>query len=152
MNKLQKILGVFVLGTTLGLAGCQEERIEYSPVLHEEAKVVDAIYIPSKHGSGMSVSMNLDDGSISPGITSIDIKEKYAVIFKCQHGKFIIEGTDEPYKKLWEKMTAGEKVKISYKEKYYSVYDDTNNDGTNELIEKKLIKYDFLDAQPITNK
>ncbi|VVB82649.1 Uncharacterised protein [uncultured archaeon] len=142
MNKLQKAL---CIGAGLiSLAGCREYRIEYSPVLHEDAKVVDVVY---------TMNYNMDDGSNSPGIAvvSMNIPEKYAVVFKSQHGKFIVEGEDERHKNLWSRMQEGEKVDVTYKEKYESVYDDTNKDGTNELVERRLVKYDFLDAQPITN-
>lgn len=35
-----------------------------------------------------------------------------------------------------------------YKEVFRSVYQDEDGDGKKDLIERALIKYDFLDAQP----
>jgi len=161
MNKLQKILGAGVISLPLLLGGCDKienvlskipiTHIEYSNVLQEDAEVVDVVYSPSRHGSGAGPSFGMDmDGNPTMGlaVTSVSIPEKYAVVFKCQHGKFIVEGTDNEHKDLWERMVEGQDVDVTYKEIYEATYKDLNNDGKRDLVERKLVKYDFLNAQP----
>lgn len=159
MNKLQKILGVGIatVALPLWLAGCDfirslpETRTEYSKVLHEDAKVVDVVYTPSRHGGGIGPSFGMTSGgdaAVGLAVTSVNIPEKYAVVFKCQHGKFIVEGEDKEHKNLWGRLQEGQEVDVTYKEIYEATYMDANKDGKKEYIERKLIKYDFLDAKP----
>ena len=137
---------------TIGISlftACKEVKTEISDVLHEDGKVVDLVYSPSNHGTGIGPTVDLTgDGGMGIAVTSVDIPEKYAVVFRCQHGKFIIEGTDEKYKNLWSRLEENQEVDITYRERYKITYDDIDNDGKKEPIEKRLIKYDFLDAQP----
>lgn len=133
-----------VLMAMLTLIGCEETRQEESPTLFEDAVVTEVVYSPSRHGSGVGPTLDLTgSGGIGIAITSVDIPEKFAVVFQCQHGKFIVER-----KELWERLKEGQKVTIAYKELYVSVYDDKNKDGQKELVSKKLVKLDFLDAHP----
>jgi hypothetical protein len=153
MNKLQKILGIGAISLPLMLGGCDfpETKIEYSDVLHEDARVVDVAYTPSRHGSGAGPTFGMTsegDPSIGLAVTSVDIPEKYAIVFKCQHGKFIVEGEDDWHKGLWNRLQEGENVDVAYQEMYESTYKDTNKDGKKELLERKLVKYHFLDALP----
>jgi hypothetical protein len=157
MNKLQKILGIGTISLPLIFGGCDyirslpETRTEYSDVLHEDAKVVDVAYTPSRHGSGAGPSFGMTSGgdvAMGLSVTSVSIPKKYAVVFKCQHGKFIVEGEDEEHKKLWERLQEGEDVDVTYREIYETTYQDYDKDGKKEFIERKLIDYDFLDAQP----
>ena len=131
----------------LVLGGCKETRNEWSGDLYEDAVVVDVVYNPSKHGSGVGPTIDLTgEGGVGVAFTSVSIPEKYAVVFRCQHGKFIVEGTDQEHKFLWEKSTEGDSVKVKYRELYQSVYDDPEGDGNNQLISRTLVDYDFLDA------
>lgn len=157
MNKLQRILFSGAISLPLIFGGCDfirslpETRTEYSDILHEDAKVVDVVYTPSRHGSGVGPSFGMTsegDAAIGIAITSVSIPQKYAVVFKCQHGKFISEGEDKRHKDLWERLQEGQDVDVTYKEIYEATYIDINKDGKKELRERKLIKYDFLDAQP----
>lgn len=131
MNKLQKILGVGVISLPLLLGGCDKienvlskipiTHTEYSNVLQEDAEVVDVDY---------KLLLPLP-------------KRIFTVVFKCQHGKFTVED-----RYLWERMVKGQDVDVAYKEIYEATYKDLNNDGKRDLVERKLVKYDFLDAQP----
>jgi len=124
----------YLLLGVLFFTGCYET--EYSPVLSEPAVVLDTVYQPSSHGDGMGLALN-SKGGVSPAFTSVDIPAKWAIVFKCQHGKFIVEGTDEKHKALWEKLTRDQKVTVSYRE----VFHVTDK-------ERRLAKYDFIDAVP----
>lgn len=158
MNSIHNFFKGSGLSYTLALglslfSGCRETKIEYSPVLYEDATVVDVVYVPSRHGSGAGPTFAMDfDGNPSMGIavTSVEIDENYAVVFKCQHGKFISEGSDERHKDLWKRMAEEMEVDVTYKEIYRVVYDDIDKDGKKEVIEKVLTGRDFLDAQPKT--
>ena len=146
---MRKILLIFVILLISFVSGCEYNTSEIveSDILHEDAEVVDVVYVPSRHGSDISPTVTTDaDGNLQVGITtvSVTIPEKYAVVFRCQHGKFIVEGTDQRHKDLWSKFTGGEKVDVSYKEvykKYYHVVDKERS-----LIKTELIDYHFIDA------
>ena len=136
------------IGTGL-LTGCKETKTELSDILHEDAVVSETVYSPSRHGSDISPTYDLTgDGGVGFAITSVSIPEKYAVVFKCQHGKFIVEGTDKAHRDLWQRLEEGKKVDVSYKEIYKAVYDDVDGDGEKDLLSRDLVDRDFLDAQP----
>ena len=69
---------------------------------------------------------------------TVKVEDQFAVVFECQHGKFVIEslGKDTIGNKLWAKLKQGDPVVIKYKE-LYKIYPD----GV-----KELLKYDFIDA------
>ena len=149
LNHLRKSIGLI----PLLLASCNriETKTELSDVLNENAIVAETVYSPSRHGSGSGIGPTMDfDGNIGIGISSVsvNIPEKYAVVFKCQHGKFISEGTDQRHKDLWQRLIEGQEVTVTYKEIFESTYQDTDGDGKKEVTNRKLIGYDFLDAQP----
>ena len=138
------ILGIgLVIGT---FSGCEQKRItrrEISDILHEDAMVTETIYMPRRHGSATGVDFNLN-----VTFSDVDIPEKYALVFKCQHGKFVIEGKGDRYKQLWSRFTQGDLADVEYKESYISVYEDKDGDGKKDLVERRLVDYDFIDAQP----
>lgn len=122
------------------LQGCVREVTEYSPELTEEATVVDVVYVPSRHGDGVGPTVG-SNGEVGLAFTSVDIPEKYAVVFECQHGKFIIEHNQEKTKELWQRLHRDQKVTVTYREEYRAKYDGE------KLIERRLHKYDFIDAK-----
>ncbi|MEK6925872.1 MAG: hypothetical protein AABW50_01195 [Nanoarchaeota archaeon] len=136
----------------LTFLGCEQRPFKVrgtSPILYEDAVVREAVYSPSRHGSGSGGGPTIDfDGNIGFAFTSVSVNvpEKYAVVFECQHGKFIVEGTDDAHKSLWKRMSEGDTVRVSYKEIYESVCADTNKDGAIDTLSRALIDYDFLDA------
>lgn len=117
----------------LFLVGCIPTR-EYSQPMTETAVVDDVIFAPRNHGSGAGFGMSMS-GNIVMTTTSVTIPAKWAVVFRCQHGKFIIQGTRREHEALWKKMTRGQQVVVTYRE----VYEVSN--GT-----RRLIDFDFLDA------
>lgn len=135
---------------SLGMfSGCDTRistKREISDTLYEEAVVSDAIYAPSQHGSSTNIDW-FGDGGVRT--VSVDVPKKYAVVFECQHGKFIIEGGQGKHEVLWKKCIRGKKMKVSYKEISDVIYEDRNGDGKKEPVEKKIVDYDFLDAEPL---
>lgn len=99
---------LFALGGLAFLAGCGDEvKEEFSPVLQEEAQVVDLVHTPSRHDSSVMIipvaTANGNGGvTINNMVVPIvnDVPEKYGLVFRCPHGKFITESTGEPHKSL----------------------------------------------------
>lgn len=123
MRTLQKLLGTSAL--VLALQGCsgEETKTEMSEVLHEDGVIAETVYTPSRHGSASGMGPTIDmDGNVGVAFThtTINIPEKYAVVFKCQHGKFIIQGPDLRHKELWQRFMPGQEVDITYKEIFRS--------------------------------
>ena len=119
---------------------------EPSQVLEEDALVVDLAYTPSRHGDGSGVGITTS-GDVAIVSTSVDIPEKYAIVFKCQHGKFIIECNTPERKKLWMDLDEGQKVKVLYKEMWKATYRIYKSEKT--LLARRLKDYWFLNAVPI---
>lgn len=161
INKLRRIIGIGVATVMLPimLSGCKYSysHKEYSEVKHEDAQVVDVVYAPERHGSDIAPSVGMTSGGdLAMGITSVsvDIPEEYAVVFKCQHGKFIEKRKG---KDLWKRLQEGQEVDVSYREIYDSSYEAEGNfwdafvqtpKPNAKKISKNFVKYDFIDAQP----
>lgn len=144
MKTINKILGTIGLFATLGLAGCKEFEIKYSPVLHEDAIVSYKNHVlPYSLGKFKSVESN---GIETLQLTQINYPAKYEIAFD---GKIRFELNDRV---LFDRFHSNDQADVSYREKYSLIYDDTNNDGTNELVHKYFMDAEFIDAQPITNR
>jgi hypothetical protein len=158
---IRKIVAPLILAAGLvGLVGCEgdiTEKEEYSRVLHEDAKVEDVVFTPSRHGdgSGFGIGPTIDfDGNLGIAFSSssvdVNIPEKYAVVFECQHGKFIVQGTGAKHKELWSRLHEGELVDVSYREVYKRQYIERKGGALEQLGRPILKDYWFLDAQPKT--
>jgi hypothetical protein len=165
ISKMKKI-SLLLLSLTF-LIGCIRTETEYSDVLHERAVVVTLIYSPSEHkteltNTAYSIGNNDMIGTDYSGntgirigkncqITSTTIPEKYGVVFQCQHGTFTVEGSDQKYKVLHDKLNGSvrDTVDILYKEMYSVTYEDKNKDGKDEITSKVLQGLDFIDAQSV---
>lgn len=110
MKKLQKVLGTMALGATLGLAGCKSYLIVCSDMQHETGKVVN------KQSWGI--------GNLSSHEIVIEGKKQY----------FTINQED-----VYNQLKIGDSVRVDYRERYRLTFDDTNNDGYEEFLGRKLI-------------
>lgn len=147
MNKLQKSLGI----TTISILGIlavgyfskfrKEYKIEYSEVKHKEAIVVYRKYTPEYYETKVMPIGGMIGGM--PVTMLVPIKHyypaKYDIIFKANN------------KQIFKKFKMNDLAEVSYREKYKSIYDDTNGDNIKELIKKEFIKYEFIDAKLLTN-
>lgn len=157
---------VSVLTFSMTLTGCKEVKIEKSEVLHEEAKVITAIHTPSRHDVNLGTKMMDDEFSIGGAtdwqgrkgiavgdvvISHTEVPENFGVLFQCQHGSFTSQGSDPRHKALYNKFQNwdGKMADVTYQEMYRVTYDDPDKDGKKEKINKVLIGFDFLDADPI---
>ena len=139
---MKKIASLLLFSISLFSINCKEVKTESSPELTERARVVDVIFQPSNHGSGVGPTFDLTgNGGLGIAITSVDIPEKYAVVFECQHGKFIIQGDQQKAKELWQRLKRDQQVTVRYKEVYETTYED------GRALERHLTKYDFVDAR-----
>lgn len=98
---------MFVAAALLG--GCVE-RVN-GPELSEPGEVYDTCFVPQGHGSGSSVGFT-SDGALTSSSTSIEVPARYAIVFRCQHGKFVIDG--DRGKVLYNKLSKGDHVTIRY--------------------------------------
>jgi hypothetical protein len=71
--------------------------------------------------------------------STVTIQDQFAVVFECQHGKFLIEslGKESRAAQLWKKLKQGNEVKIRYKEVFYVVPATSR---------RELVRYEFVDA------
>jgi len=160
MSLRRSLYQAFSFGlVSLAMAGCEPVQItktEYSELMHEKGRVVDTMHSNGYHDSKTNISPTMDfDGNIGMAITEvkIDVPETWGVVFRCEHdNKFPIQGSKAKYKVLWEKLDPGMEVIIDYKEEYRNIYEDIDGDGVRDLIESKLVDYDFIDANPVTSK
>lgn len=113
------------------LASCGPLR-SYGPPLTELGTVYDVAFVPAGHGYGTSTVLT-PGGGIGVGSTSVHIPARYAVVFQCQHGRFVIEGAA-----LYAKLTRGEEVTIYYREVI-----EHRQDGD------VVVDLDFVDATPL---
>lgn len=140
-----KVLGKLLLASILifvigNVAGCKYFTVEESSEMTELAVVEDVVFTPSVHSSSGGIAMTSKGGM---GISAEDIRipEKYAIVFRCQHGKFIIEGTTAWHKELWSRLVRNQNVTIYYKEVYRVTHDGEN------VLNRRLIRYNFIDAK-----
>lgn len=126
-----KTLAAFSIFAVL-VAGCA--KTEYSEERTELAEITEVVYTPSQHGFGTGVGMSMKG---NPVVTTnnITVPETFAVVFKCEHGKFIVQRKD-----AWAKAVVGARVMVRYRE----VYEVTDEART-------LVKYDFIDFSQITS-
>src|SRR5260370_1280703 len=76
----------------------------------ETASVEDLIFIPDTHGHGTGFSSK---GSVV--FTSVDTDPIWAVVFKCQHGRFAVRGSEQKHHDLWQSVNKGQSVRIAYR-------------------------------------
>lgn len=103
------------------LSQFKSSETEYSEVLHGDAVVSDVI------------------------------PRDYVVAFESSLGEFRVRDRydSEHHNSLWKRMKEGQNVDISYREIYRAQYgEDRNCDGKEDLIYRKLVDYDFIDAVP----
>ena len=111
------------IALVLLLAGCSSET--YGPEKTEPATVVDLPFVPAGHGSGSGFTSK---GSVV--FTSVSIPARYAVVFECEHGRFVVQGENQ--RALWSRLKVGQRVTVRYREVF--------EDG-------KVVDLDFLDAR-----
>lgn len=128
-----KLTALFAI---LCLCGCGTPD-EFSETMTEAGEVYDVAFIPAGHGHDTAIGFNTGkDGGMTITPIDVNIPERYAIVFKCQHGKFVIDG--KKAKGLYQKLDRGDKVTISYREVIRVV------DG-----KRSIVDLDFLDADKV---
>ena len=103
---------------------------EYSKELTEPATVEQTIFTPATHGTGVGP---VTGGKGGLTVVSVDTSPVYAVVFECQHGKFIVEN-----EAVWRYLKQGDHVLVNYREVYCHKADGLH-----------LKKYDFRSVRKI---
>lgn len=120
------------------LASCGDEfdySTKHSPVRIEQGVVVAKGYQPETTTSGGGMGMSLD-GDISFVGTSHTSKEKWAVVFRCQHNVlFTVDNST-----IYERLSEGDSVYIKYKEIWR-----VNNVDTVKY-KSRFVDFEFVDA------
>jgi len=111
---------ICILITTLSCIKAKEPKpFDGTP---EEAVIVNRIHSPAFHGGDMHgqtvVNIKASScGGCADGEFSIGPPEWYAVIYRCEHGVFIIQEDQEQAKVLYQKLSKGQRVTVTYKVK-----------------------------------
>jgi len=136
------VTGIIVLSVCMGCIYKKTYQEEYSLLLTESAEVVDLILITPMHGKPSVINPSTDNGEMVTCFVSVnvDVPNVYAIILKCEHGKFIFRSPK--IKQLWEGLKEGQEVIVTYREIYKNKY------NSYKLKESHLIKYDFVDVKP----
>ena len=130
MKRLLALTALVVLGA------CTDIRTETSETMTERGKVEILVFSKGFHHSDIDVGMDFD-GNLTFTPVSVNVPDRYGVVFSCEHGNKFYIGRKE----LYDRLTQGQEVTIYYKEVYRCRYED------NVLQEKTLVDYDFLDAK-----
>jgi hypothetical protein len=137
-------LAVVVLFASLPI-GCNKTISEQSKVMTESAVVDDLVFTPENHSMDIIPAVRVEaDGNVRSTIDIMprDIPERYAIVFECVHGKFIVQSDQEKTKALYKKLKKGQKVTVSYFELYETVVR-----GDKVVTPKHLVKYKFINAE-----
>ncbi|TSC82606.1 MAG: hypothetical protein G01um101419_524 [Parcubacteria group bacterium Gr01-1014_19] len=143
---------VLALCTLFVSFGCDKVSQETSETIFEPAEVVELYHSPARDEQYQDVELQYKydfwDGEWKWMPVSVTktrhIAENWQVAFRCKHGQFMIgkEGHNQfKTKELYEKLKKGQKVTVSYTEKYRVVTDKDTGKQT-----KTLVDMDFLDA------
>lgn len=71
--------------------GCAETT--YGPTQYEPGEIVAMTYMPPGHGSGVGVAPVVGgNGGVGIAFVDVDIPARYGIVFRCNHGSFVING------------------------------------------------------------
>lgn len=136
------------------LTGCEESRIvfkrefkrELSDIIYEQAVVTSKKHSPEEDYTylGIAVGNSINDLPTGLGLAAaMHQDEKNYITFTGQKVTFDINN-----KEIFNRFELNDPAEISYKEIYSATYEDLDNDGEKDLVEKTLEGYKFLDAKP----
>ena len=126
----------------LFMMGCDFPKIEKSRLLEESAVVSETIHTDAHSDMDYGPTIGWD-GEFGMGWSTTHVPEKWGVVFKCKHGKFVVQGYGSKYKELWSKMEARDNVIIKYHE-IYKVYKKKKR--------REFYDFDFIDAVVVKNE
>ena len=149
MNVVKLLIGSgFCFGLVFSIFKLQQSHkfrdivtTEFSDIMTEPAEVIEVVFTPSTRHTTDSV-----DNHLNPQV--VDIPEKYSVVFKCEHGVFIVNTNDVLFSELivrFKSLRAGDKVRVLYREIYEILSTEHDRDGVREFF-VSLVGYDFIDA------
>lgn len=94
------------------LAGCAREK--FGTVLHENAEVADVCFVPAGHGG--QYGYGFERATLRPvySYENTDIPPAFAIVMKCAHGKFVVDGALAAW--VAGHFKVGDKVTVQYRE------------------------------------
>lgn len=113
---------------SLSLIGCKEYRTEYSEIKHENA-VVSNQYHRNSYMYPLRVG-KITTIQTMPAVYRTDFDGNI---------DFSVHGS-----KIYNSVSEGDSVDLTYREVYRAVYDDKDNDDKKELISRKFKKYELV--------
>ena len=103
--------------------------------------------MPKGHGSDVAVGFSTSGkGGMTVTPIDVDIPERYAVVFKCRHGKFVIDG--ERGEACYKKLEKGDQVIVTYCEKFKVTKNSTNCIGLHFIDAKQGGPVSTLHSEP----
>jgi hypothetical protein len=123
---------IAVLSLMFILSGC--DKYENGPELTEPAEIYDTCFVPAGHGeTSGGVGINTKGHWAYNFPQGVEIPAAYAVVFKCQHGKFVIDG--ERGEAIYKSFSKGDLVTVIYQEKLL-----VHDDGKKEVLGLHLLR------------
>lgn len=118
----------------LSLLGCTR----YSEVKTEDAVVEANAFAPAQSGTSLGTGVD-GKGRVTSSVDHVFLDASYAVVLRCDehHKRFSVQGGDDRHKRLWETLSPGQRVRITYREKL-------DRDGN-------VTGLDFINAEAISH-
>jgi hypothetical protein len=116
---------------------CSCVQYQDGPVKTESGIVYDTCYVPSGHGSDIAVGIT-GNGQVSITPIDLNIPARWAVVFQCEHGKFVIDGARGEH--CYQRLQRGDKVTIKYCDRFAVSSGKTNAVGMHFIDATKAAK------------
>lgn len=132
----------YILAASLALSlSCNKSERELSQILHTDAIVENREYTaPVMHEIHLA---KYEFGEHTYQKQTVKVREKNIIEFKSDRLKFWVDN-----KEIYNRFKIGDKADVTYKENYKLIYEDLDDDGIKESIDKYILNYEFIDAQP----
>lgn len=74
----------------------------------------DLIFSPQRSGSQVGTGIS-SSGELTASVGPVAISANYAVVFRCAHGRFVVEGSGPKHKGLWQVLQKGQHVELTFR-------------------------------------
>lgn len=112
-----------VFTVLLALVACEDRRTVNGPDQIEDGVVVETLHLPGQSSTDISPGMTMN-GDLTWSVHTTSFPERWNVVIKCQHGKFVLDSQrHEIARGVWEGVTVGDRVRITYHEVFVSIYE-----------------------------
>ncbi|MCB9358860.1 hypothetical protein H6503_02930 [Candidatus Woesearchaeota archaeon] len=135
-------------GLAIGLlTGCKEVKTEYSEQLTIDGVVAAKVYKEEQYLNPSDDINPMNDidpfFDMKKGRYATKQDEEFNVFINTGIGRYKIDS-----KRLFKLVEVNSPVKVTYRERFRSTYDDIDKDGEKELVERVSCGYKLLNVQP----